>query len=252
MTNALIAAVQGMQNDIQYMDTIANNMVNIATTGYKRTIPVVHAFSEALHTAGAAGAHAMPLQSPFISSSTLPPIVGNVVDASNGPVKQTGQPFDVAITGNGFFELATPDGPAYSRAGNFHLDASGRLLSEAGFAVQGVGGDIVLNGSIATIDRSGQVTQDGESVGQIKVVQFPDSKAMIKTANGLLEPANPAAVPTDTTSSLQVGYLEGSNVAPMREMISVMETVRHFESSQKLFQSYDDMLGTAIQKLGEF
>ena len=245
MTNALTTAIQSMQNDLQYMDIISQNMVNIATPGYKRAIPVAHTFGEAMRVAGQADTGATTLVGAM-------PTLDSVLDISTGLIKQTGRPWDIAITGDGYFELATPDGPAYTRAGNFRLDSAGRLVSESGLAVQGVGGDIVLNGANAIIDHTGRITQEEETAGQLKVVRFADSKAMIKTAEGLLRPANAASAVTEIAPEVQVGYLENSNVATMREMVSMMETTRHFESAQKLFQGYDEMLGTAIQKLGEF
>ncbi len=250
MTNALIAAVQSMQNDLQYMESISQNMVNMATPGYKRSIPVTQAFGDAMRAAGATTTDSTATGPKANAFSSVAPSIGSVFDLTAGPVKQTGRPWDIAITGEGYFELATPDGPAYTRAGDFHLDGSGRLVSATGFAVQGQSGDIILNGNNATIDHSGQVMQDGVTVSQIKVMQFKDGKAMQKTPAGLLRSGGATGV--ETPAELQVGYLESSNVTPLREMIAMMETTRHFEAAQKLFQGYDEMLRTAIQKLGEF
>jgi flagellar basal-body rod protein FlgG len=233
-----------MQNDLQSMDTISQNMVNIATPGYKRTITIAHTFNDAMRIAGQ--------PETGLQFSGLTPTLSSVVDLTSGPIKQTGRPWDLAITGEGYFELDTPEGPAYTRAGDFHLDHSGRLVSQGGFAVQGVGGDIVLNGIGARIDPTGRIMAEGEKVGQIKIVQFQDNKALVKTPTGLLRPANSANPVTEISPELQVGYLESSNVAPMREMVSMLETSRHFESAQKLFQGYDELLRTSIQKLGEF
>lgn len=242
MTNALVAAVQSMQGDMQYLETISQNMANIATTGYKRAIPMADAFGAAMQHAN----HAMTGQA--ASPATT---LHSVIDLSTGPIKQTGKPLDIAITGEGYFELNTPDGPAFSRAGDFRLDNAGRLVSQSGFAVQGMGGDILLNGPNATIDHAGHIVQDGENIAQIKVVKFPANTVLTKTAAGLLRPVESQHA-EEVAPELQVGYLENSNVTPMREMVSMMETTRHFEAAQKLFQGYDDMLGTAIQKLGEF
>jgi flagellar basal-body rod protein FlgG len=262
MTNALITAVQSMQNDLQYIDTISQNMVNMATPGYKRSIPLTQAFGDAMRIAGTAGStSASPSTASFgglttaVSSanafSSLTPTLTTMLDLSAGAVKQTGRPWDLAITGDGYFELATPEGTAYTRAGDFHLDGSGRLVSVGGFAVQGQSGDIVLSGNNATVDHTGNVMQDGATVAQIKIVQFKDGKAMQKTPAGFLRPGTATGSVADMPE-LQVGYLESSNVTPLREMIAMMETTRHFEAAQKLFQGYDEMLRTAIQKLGEF
>lgn len=242
MSNALIASVQSMQNDLRRMDTISQNMVNIATPGYKRTIPVAGAF-DAMLAAPAQGAPASPAQAPTVNS---------VLDLSAGAFKQTNKPFDLAIAGDGYFELATPEGPAYTRAGDFHLDARGRLVSQAGYALQGMQGDLVLNGAAAAIDHGGRITQDGASVGQVKLVRFADPRALVKNGAGLLQAVAGMDGATEAKPELQVGYLENSNVTPMREMVSMMETTRHFEAAQKLFQGYDEKIASAIQKLGQF
>jgi len=243
VTNAFTAAVQSMQNDLQYMDAISQNMVNVATPGFKRAIPVSNTFGNFLSAAESTTSAAL--------DTTLSPNVRTVVDVTAGPVKQTGRSTDLAIMGEGYFELGTPTGPAYSRAGSFHLDATGRLVGEGSHPVQGLSGDIVLNGSAFAIDANGNVTQDGEFVDQLKQVEFAQPHEMLKGTDGLLRPAHGEGVQA-SNPQVQVGYLEGSNVSPMREMVTMLETTRHFESAQKLFQGYDEALGTAIQKLGEF
>jgi len=240
MSNALTAAVQSMQGDLRYMETISQNMVNIGTPGYRRSIPLSRPFGEAMRAAGAA------------AGAPIAPALTSVLDLSTGSVKQTGRAWDVAIGGEGYFEVSTAQGPAYTRAGDFRLDAGGRLVTQAGLPVQGLGGDLVLNGPNATIDHAGNVVQDGENLGQIKIVRFADPRALVKGASGLLQAAGPGLGAIETKPELQPGYLENSNVTPLREMVLMMETTRHFEAAQKLFQGYDEMLGTAIQKLGEF
>lgn len=244
MTNAFTAAVQSLQNDLQTMDAISQNMVNVATPGYKREIPVAKIFDNAMQAAGQT--EGAPAIAGFNAS------VGTAVDLSVGPVKHTGNLFDIAITGDGFFEVAAPSGMGYSRAGDFHLDAGGRLVTQGGFAVQGQHGDIVVNGSNVAIDHTGNVTQDGETVDRLRIVQFKNVKALTKSPEGLLHASDAAGAGTEVTPEVQVGYLESSNVLPVREMISMMETIRHFEASQKLYQGYDETMRTAIQKLGEF
>ncbi|MES2933129.1 MAG: flagellar hook-basal body protein [Pseudomonadota bacterium] len=259
MTNALIAAAHSMHNDLRYMDTISQNMVNMTTPGYKRSIPVTQAFGDVMYAAGGAatsGSSSIGTNHTGVNAfSGLTPVMSHTLDMSTGPVKQTGRPWDVAIVGDGYFEVATSDGSAYTRAGDFHLDRSGRLVSVAGFAVQGKSGDIVVNGNNAVIDHAGNVMQEGVSVGQIKIVQFKDGNSLLKTPDGLLRPDSAngtVATISEVPAELQAGYLESSNVTPLREMISMMETTHHFEAAQKLFQGYDEMLRTAIQKLGEF
>lgn len=244
MTNALTTIAQSMQGDLRYMDTISQNMVNIATPGYRRSIPLSRPFEAALQAAGQAN--------PDPALKHAAPALTSVLDLSTGSLKQTGKAWDVAINGEGYFEIATAQGPAYTRAGDFRLDASGRLVTQGGLPVQGMNGDIILNGANAAIDHAGNIVQEGDKIGQIKIVRFTDARALVKSATGLLQAAVPENGAIDAKPELQVGYLENSNVTPMREMVLMMETTRHFEAAQKLFQGYDEMLGTAIQKLGEF
>lgn len=241
MSNALITAVQSMHNDLRYMETVSQNMVNIATPGYKRAIPVAPAFGEAMRAAGLEGA-----------AAPAAPAVSTLLDLSAGAVKQTGRAWDLAISGDGFFEVATAAGPAYTRAGDFRLDARGRLVTQGGDPVQGLQGELIVSGNGVSIAPNGRVMQDGQAIGQLKIVHFADRKGLAKNGAGLLL-AGPGALATlSEHPSLQVGYLENSNVAPMREMMAMMETTRHFEAAQKLFQGYDEAIGSAISKLGQF
>ncbi|WP_374351364.1 flagellar hook-basal body protein [Chitinimonas sp.] len=242
MSTAFTAAIHSMHNDLQRMDIISQNLVNLTTPGYKRGI--ARSFGEVMLAADS------QTSSDHHIAHTLPSI-SSVVDLSEGAVRQTGQPWDMAIVGEGYFELATPAGLAYSRAGNFHLDAEGRLVNEAGFAVQGMAGELRLNDGKAQISADGRISQGENPVGQIRLVRFAEPHALQKNPLGLLSPAagNNAI---EVTPQLQVGALESTNVVPARDMVAMLETTRHFEAAQKLFQGYDEMLGTAIQKLGEF
>ena len=241
MTNALITAVQSMHNDLRYMETVSQNMVNISTPGYKRAIPVAPAFDAALQAARQTG-----------DAAPVVPALSTLLDLAPGAVKQTGRGFDLAIGGDGYFEVAGPDSLSYTRAGDFRLDARGRLVTQGGDPVQGLQGEILVSGNAVSIERDGRVLQDGAPVGQLKIVRFANPKALAKNGAGQMQAGPGAAATLDAHPTLQVGYLENSNVAPMREMMAMMETTRHFEAAQKLFQGYDEVLGSAITKLGQF
>jgi len=149
--------------------------------------------------------------------------------------------------------VTTPNGPAYTRAGNFHVDEQGRLVNQNGYVVSGKGGNITMTGTaIPTIARNGDVNEGGTVVGNLRVVTFEDHHALENTGDGLLRPIDSNAQSTEVSTAIRTGFLENSNVVPLREMIGMMETSRHFESQQKLFQGYDEQISTAIQKLGQF
>lgn len=253
MSNALVTAIDSMQNDMRLMETLSQNMVNLTTPGYRRVLPSAPGFARALAAAQPQAPGSPSSSSPSAPSSSpsqAAPMAA--VDLTHGALKPTGRAWDLAIEGDGYFELATPSGMVYTRAGDFALDAQGRLLSSSGHAVQGLQGDIVLDGPAATIGQDGRILQDGREVAQLRIVRFADTKALQRGAAGDLQPVPGVAGETDIRARLLSGYLEGSNVAPMREMVAMLQTTRHFESAQKLYQGYDEMLGSAIQKLGQF
>lgn len=230
MPNALTLAIDSMQQDMQRLATISQNMANSATPGYRREIAVARPFAGVL----AAEARA------------------SVPDLAAGPLRSTGRPLDVALSGAGFFVLNTPHGPAYTRAGSFHVDPAGRLVDPQGAPVQGGGGDIVLKGTAAEIDAHGRVMQDGRSVGQLKVVQFGPGPAVRRAGGGALTLADGVEPQALAAFRLQPGHLEGANVKPLREMLDMTETLRHFEAAQKLVLGYEEQLAAAIKSLSEF
>lgn len=245
MADALSIAIQSMQNDMQRMDIISQNVVNSGTPGYRRALSVNQAFSDVLQNSALPGTeHSMEI--------TLPSVT-RVLDIAAGPVKSTGQPLDLAINGDGYFELTTPQGPTYTRAGNFHIDEGGRLVSQDGYPVNGKGGDIMVNGkAVPVVLATGEVIEGDATIGQIRIVSFTEKHKLESRQGGLLVPTDKDAEMSDSSAQLQVGYLESANVIPLNEMVNMLETSRHFESQQKLFQGYDEQISSAIQKLGQF
>lgn len=231
-------ALAALQNDMRRIQVISNNMVNASTPGYRRDVMVHRAFdAQMTQMRGSA-----PMGTPA-------GVV--VVDTSAGSAIATGNPLDVFIAGDGYFEVNTPQGVSYTRNGRFHQDVAGRLVTHNGAPVMGHAGEIVSPGGWLTISADGQVSTERGSVDRLKVVLL-EGRDFTKTADGTLTPAQ-AVTPSPLRSvSLRVGFIEGSNVATQREMVGLMETLRNFEALQKVMQGYDEQLGTALQKLGEF
>ena len=233
--DAVLASVLGsMQVDMARMDRVAMNIANTQTPGYKRELVAATSFSARVEAA-ALTVH---------------------TDPRPGTLKATGQPLDFALAGPGWFEVATPQGSAYTRQGNFRLDASGRLVTQQGHPVMGVGGEIVLPSGTPSVDANGRLFVSGErqeasAIGRFKVVQFPSGTAMQRLGGGLVAMQGaPAPVP-EGSSLVQQGFLENSNVSHMHEMVTLLSTVRHLETLQKVALGYDEMLGASIRKLGE-
>lgn len=236
-------AASAMQQDAARLQGIAQNLGNALTPGYKKQLAVGSGFAAQFVGAGGASVQARP---------ALAAPLQVLLDTSAGTLRSTGNDADVAIDGEGFFELATPSGPLYTRRGALRLDASGRLVGPHDRPVMGASGEIVLNGDPFTIMPNGDIVQNGVTAARLRVVRFQQP--------GLLEPAGAgsyaqgAAVFDETPAAprLRIGYEENSNVDSAREMVSMTQTMRHFEAMQKIVQGYDELLEKSIRKLGEF
>jgi flagellar basal-body rod protein FlgF len=245
MHEILAIALNSMQNDMRQVEHVAMNLANTLTPGYKRQVAVAQSFGAIVDQTAASPSPSVPAGS-----------VQTFVDVQPGALKHTGGSLDLAIDGQGYFEVATDTGPAYTRQGEFRVDERGRLVTAQGQAVMGLAGEILLSGSKPRIDRNGNVfdgrdTNAKTQIGQLKLVRFEDAGAMTSLGNGLLSAGGGMVQLNGAEIHLQQGYLEGSNVSTQREMVQLMQATRHFESMQKAIQSYDDVVGTAIRKLGE-
>lgn len=230
-------------NDVARLTAVSQNLANGTTVGYKKEIMVTRPFVEYLGVQARGGAVALPVGSPVVSS---------VTDFRAGPLKQTGNPLDLAVADEGFFEVMTEQGPAYTRQGTFRLDGAGRLTTEAGLPVMGVSGELLLAGPQPLIDAEGRVFEGERQVGQLKLVKFTDPRTLEAAGAGLYRAGPASTVKTDGYDRIRQGYTEASNVDSMTEMVKMIETMRHFESGQRVVQGYNDMLEKTIRTLGEF
>lgn len=231
--DALNAAAGGMAMDVSRMSTIAQNLSNTATPGYKRALPSTLPF--------------------LLEGSSAEAVAASTADLRHASLRPTGAALDLAIDGDGFFEVQTEAGTAYTRRGDFRLDAAGRLVTHAGHVVQGQGGPLVLGTAAPTIDRAGRLFDGDKPLGQLKLVTFADPRSVLSRGeDGLFTTEQAATVQPEGEARLRQGHLEASNVNTAAEMVRLMETVRHFEASQKVVQGVDEMTERALRKLGEF
>jgi flagellar basal-body rod protein FlgG len=173
------------------------------------------------------------------------------IDYASGPTSQSGNSFDLALSGEGFFAVTTPEGTAYTRQGNFRTSVDGTLVTVDGYPVQGTGGGAIhIKGSQVDIDAKGMVMVDGAQVGTISVVDFEKPYSLTKAGNALFVQADPQAAPKTGSAKIQQGYLEGSNVESISEMVQLIETNRYFEACSKVIHGYDDMATKAANDLG--
>lgn len=231
MHPVLSLALHGMQADMARLDRVAMNLANAQTAGFKRELALAAPFAQRIDAAASA------------------PVVQ--LDVRPGALRATGRSLDLALAGPGWFEVMTEHGPAYTRQGEFRLDARGRLVTAQGHPVLGTAGEIQLMQTAAVIDARGRVfdgsVQAGDPIAQLKLVLLDPGAPMQRLGNGLVT----GAVAGPAAAEVRQGHLEGSNVNPMHEMVQLLQTLRHFESMQKVAVGYDEMLATAIRRLGE-
>jgi flagellar basal-body rod protein FlgF len=242
MNSGMYAALSGNVAAMKRMDIISNNLANANTAAFKKDKMNFESMLNGSEN-----------QVRVAESTTAdPPILkDNVyVDYSQGPVVRTGNTLDIAIDGDGFFVVNTPTGTAYSRQGNFHLSSDGTLVTVDGFPVMGQGGEIRIKGNNAEISSSGVVTVDGAAVGTLNIVDFPKPYNLKKEGGSLFTPQDPNATPQTAKNVLRQGFLEGSNVQTISEMMLLIETNRYFETCSKVIKGYDDMASKATGELG--
>jgi flagellar basal-body rod protein FlgG len=217
--------IDGSMTQQLRFETIANNMANSNTNGFKKDII---SFYEALD-----------MQS---NSST---------DFSPGPLRYTGNELDVALSSKGFFKVETPNGLRYTRDGAFSINAEGILVTGNGDTVLGQSGPITLENGEVYIGRDGQVVVNNESVDKILVVDFDDPQLLRKEGGSYYSyQGENNGISTEADAEIQQKYLEGSNVNPTQEVIKMIETYRAFESVEKAIQSIDALTGTMVNDYG--
>lgn len=234
-----------LENDLRRAESISQNVANVSTPGYKRQVAVVNPFE--LQMASALGRQGLTAGTGGASTTRT------VIDAAAGAARFSGNSQDVMIEGASFFEVATPDGLAYTRQGNLRTDAAGRLVTGADWPVMGEGGgEITLGPGAFTITANGEVRQQDRLVGKLKLVRFTDAAALEPNGGGTYRAGRAVVDNGRNADTLRIGFVEGSNVSTPQEMVRLTETVRHYEAMHKIVQGYDEAMEKAIRKLGEF
>jgi flagellar basal-body rod protein FlgF len=240
MDNALMLGLQTQRVLQRRMDVAANNLANVATSGFKADALV-------LEEADGTNAHAEedPRQIRFVRD------MGIIHQMDQGPIAMTGNPLDVALEGAGFIMVEGPNGPQFSRDGAFTLTGDGRLVTSDGHAVLSSGGaPIVLDpqGDTPSIGRDGAIRVAGVEAGRIGVVSFAAPGALSKVGDNLWDAQGQA--PGEFEGVVLQGALEGSNVRPVVELTRLIEISRAYQSAAKIVSGADDLRQRAIERLG--
>jgi flagellar basal-body rod protein FlgF len=237
MENAGYIALSRQMTLQREMDVVANNMANLNTPAYKGQSML---FVEYLETSDSGE------KMSFVQDIAL------VRNLTEGQMTTTSNPLDVAISGDGYFEIETPTGPRYTRQGVFQLNANGELVTSSGARVLSDGGNSITlppNSSNVTITPDGTVSTEQGPAGRLRVVRFEDEQAMIKIADGLYDPDGQDPLPAEDVEVLQ-GMIEGSNVQGIIELTKMIDTVRSYTSTARLINDEHERQRRAIQSLG--
>ena len=222
------------------MDVTANNLANVSTSGFKADALVLEEVEDT-----SASADAAPQDIVFVRD------IGLMRDMSQGPIAMTGNPFDVAIEGEGFFVVEGPSGPLYTRDGAFSLTGEGRLVTSDGRAVLNSGGAPIVfdpQGESPVIGRDGAIRVAGVEAGRIGVARFAAPGALLKVGDNLWSAQDQAAAPFE--GIVVQGAIEGSNVRPVIELTRLIEISRAYQSAAKIVSGADELRQRAIERLG--
>jgi flagellar basal-body rod protein FlgG len=225
MDRGLYLAASGMLAEQIRQDQIANDLANASTAGYKSERTTQQSFGELLLTNSVTGQQVGRV-------TTGVAVTGTVTDWSPGAMKDTGEPLDFAINGDGFFAVQTAEGTRYTRNGQFSSDDQGRLITLEGDLVLGRNNGPVTLGADGKVDpRALNVVtlNDPEKVGNSYVTGTP--------GNGV-------------AGSVRSGALEASGADPTQSMVDMMASFRAYESGQKVIHTIDETLGKAASSVG--
>ncbi|MBL0423328.1 flagellar basal-body rod protein FlgF [Ramlibacter sp. AW1] len=241
MDRLIYTAASAARALMQRQDGLAHNLANATTPGFR---------------ADQVAFRAVPVRGEGATTRVVALEASAGFDPRSGPVQSTGRELDVALAGEGWFALQTPEGnEAYTRHGGFEIGADGTLQAGNGMAVAGEGGPIVVPpGMQVRIGSDGSVSAQGpggvaQALGRLKLVNPPVAE-LRKGADGLVRMAGGDTADADATLRVKSGALEGSNVSPVDAMVGMIAAARQFETQMKLLQNAEQNDRQAAQLLG--
>jgi flagellar basal-body rod protein FlgF len=249
MVYGIYSSAAGLMTSQYRQDVLANNLANVATTGFKQDLTAIRerlpASREELTDRAASDASLAGMTGGSLVAPTY-------TSFEPGAVETTGNPLDVAIAGEGFFRIRSGSAESFTRDGRFTLNADGKLMTATGHAeVLDTGGrPIKVPPALkerVRIDANGQVRAGSRSFGEIGVARFDDPSLLRKTGGNLLESLGAKAVETQAT--LQPGSIEASNVDATRTMVSMIEASRAYQMNATMIGLADQTLGRAVNEI---
>lgn len=264
--NGIYVSLSGALAQTQRLDTIANNIANVNTPGFKKDTQVFREYLTAAEKQPdviAAPKVTASIESFYDSQGGEKGFVDSIgthTDFSQAQLKATGNNFDLGIEGKGFFEVLTPQGVRFTRNGAFRVDQSGKLVTKEGFPVlrEGLGEDpngrtIQLNSSNVTVAYSGEIFQGNEAVSRLSMVKVQNPEILEKVGSSFYKIKNNANAELAMASDAQIhqGFLEQSNINIVKEMTDMITATRAFEANQQAMKAADQINGKLVNEVGK-
>ena len=238
MDRMIYLSMSGAKATMQRQDTLANNLANVSTPGFRAELQAFRA---------------VPVQGSGASTRVYALETTTGYNASPGPITSTGRNLDVAAKGNAWLAVQALDGTeAYTRGGSLELTSDGTLTTRSGLPVLGDGGPLqVPPNSVVSIGADGTVSAKGNdgkntAIGKLKLVT-PEA-ALTRGEDGLFRAAD-GELSADDKARVQDGALEGSNVSPVETMVAMISAARQFEAQMKMLQTAEANEKAAAQLL---
>lgn len=241
MDSGYYAACQGMRTQSRALDLVASNLANVNTTGYLAGQSSFHSL-----LASSRGSVRGPLNEAMNSFDNVDQ---TTFDLSSGNLERTGNPFDLAIAGQGFFAVQTKAGTRYTRNGNFHVSGTGQLTTAAGDPVLGDTGPVAIPAGKVSISGDGTISANGAFAGKLRIVEFSPGAPVEAEGDSLYNAPAKSVVPAAHSLARQ-GMLEASNVNPIAAVVNLLTVQRNHEMMQRaLSLFYSEFNQVAVNDL---
>lgn len=235
MDRLLIVTYLGMKARMRSLEVTANNVANASTTGFKAELT----YQQSVEEKDAAATEGQPLEQAATArragSGILGVLSGTAINNAPGQLRETGNPLDIGLSGEGFLVIMTPRGERYTRAGNLTLNQDGQLVTPDGHLVVGERGPVTIPRGEVVIGEGGAITVQGKPIDRLKVVRFASpGTELMKEGSTLFMAAEGTRPLEDNRTRFKQGYVETSNVDPIAEAVMLIQIQREFESLQRV------------------
>ncbi len=257
MLRGIQTSLEAMKVQLARQEVLGRNLVNLNTVGYKQEDVPTGSFASVVDRVAKKEGNAR------LVSAGAPSMVGSLatkvgldgvyVDFQQGQLDRTDRTLDVALEGDGFLQVRTPDGDLYFRGGNLQVDGNGLLVTSDGYPVLGVNGEVQVDGTIDEIRADGTIVVGGQEVDALNVVEFDPGTMLAKVGGGMYTPEDPnslAPLPAINTT-VRSGFLESSNADQVATTGKMIELMRAYQANLRMVQAQDELLGKAVNEVGK-